>query len=121
VARPRKYTPDVLQAKVNGYFEYCKDNNRKANQQGLSVYLDICLDTINEWVRNEDNKYPEFSETIKKAFSRMSDEFQQRTDAMAIISLKQPCYGGFVDRPDTSAKDVNITVKIANGDEKLVD
>jgi hypothetical protein len=130
--RPRKYadsgvkpaeyvTKAALSDKVEEYFQCCKDNNTKPNKQGLAVFLDVTTETINDWKRNENNNYPEFSFVIKKALDRMSDLFQQRTDAMALLSVNQEDYGGITNRPDTSAKDVNITVKIANGDEKLVD
>lgn len=109
--RPRLFTPELLQEKVNAYFKYCEENDKKANKQGLTVFLDINPDTLIEW-ENEKDKYPEFSETIKKAAARMSDLFQQRVDPMAIISMKQQAYGGFIDRPGMEQHDVEIRVKL---------
>lgn len=112
MGRPRKYTPEDLQTDVNNYFLYCQDNDKRPNIQGLSVYLDIVPDTVYEWLNNPEDKYVEFSSTIKKALAKMSDMFQQRNDPMAIISLKQPNYGGFIDRPGMENKDIEIKVKV---------
>jgi hypothetical protein len=112
MARPMTYTGDILEQKINDYFAYCQDHDRKPNKQGLAVYLNVCSDTVNEWLNNTEDKYNELSGSIKKAMDRMSDEYQQRTDAMAIISMKQPGYGGFIDRPGMEAKDIEIKLKL---------
>ena len=66
---------------------------------------------------NAEGKYDErLSVAIKKAVDRMSDLFQQRTDAMAIISMKQPSYGGFVDRPSNQASEIPIKITISGID-----
>ena len=112
--RPRKY-PDVgeLYAKIEEYFAYCEANKKHPNKQGLAAYLGVVSDTLTEWANNPDGKYGELSVAIKKAYDRMSDLLQQRTDAMAIISLKQPCYGGFIDRPkDTQDIQINVKLKL---------
>lgn|SRR5512145_462762 len=112
MARPFTYTADELETKIAEYFQYCEDKDRKANLQGLAVYLGVCTDTLNEWKNNTEDKYIMLSGPIKKAITKMSDLFQQRTDAMAIISMKQPTYGGFIDRPGMESKDVEIRLKI---------
>ena len=113
VGRPRKY-PDVgeLYAKIDEYFEHCAANKKRPNKQGLAGYLGVVSDTLTEWANNPDGKYGELSVAIKKAYDRISDLLQQRTDAMAIISVKQPCYGGFVDKPNDT-QDVRINVKLS--------
>lgn len=107
-----KYTAEELTSKINDYFQYCSIHERKANKQGLAVYLDVCTDTVNEWLNNHEDRYTELSVCIKKAMDRMADEFQQRIDPMAIISMKQPGYGGFIDRPGMESKDVEIRLKL---------
>jgi len=107
--KPYKYTRAGLETKVNDYFENCLKENRKPNKQGLAVYLNVESETIDEWA-GRDNK---FSPLIRKAYNRMSDMFQQRTDSMAMLSIKQPCYGGFIDKPTASADKMKIDVKIS--------
>lgn len=122
--RPRKYTSNakqteykdlpVLEDKIEDYFASCKDLNKKPNKQGLAVFLGVNTDTLNEWSNNKDNIYDGFSVAIKRACDIMSDMLQQRVDPMAMISVKQPCYGGFIDRPvqDNSNSTVDIVVKL---------
>ena len=61
--RPRKYTEsEIMQKKINNYFEECDKNNEPYTITGLCLVLDICMDTLLEYTKNE-----EFSDTIKKA------------------------------------------------------
>ena len=61
--RPRKYTEsEIMQKKINNYFEECDKNNEPYTITGLCLVLDICRDTLLEYTKNE-----EFSDTIKKA------------------------------------------------------
>ncbi|NCB52729.1 MAG: hypothetical protein EOM54_12770 [Clostridia bacterium] len=107
---PRFYTVKSLETKVNAYFASCAEENKKPNKQGLAVYLNVFSETLDDWAK--ESAFPGFSPVIKKAFNRMSDLFQQRTDSMAMISVRQPCYGGFVDKPAVSADSLRIEVKI---------
>ena len=109
--KPYKYTRETLEMKVNDYFEDCLAENRKPNKQGLAVYLGVESETLDTWA-SRDNR---FSPAIRKAYNRMSDMFQQRTDSMAMLSIKQPCYGGFTDKPAVSADKMKIDVKISGG------
>lgn len=130
--RPRKYPVSgyvetvisdavTLQSKVNAYFADCVEKAQRANKHGLAVYLDVMSQTVDEWRVNKDGRYDEFAPIIKKAHDRITNLFQQRTDAMAIISLKQPCYGGFIDKPVDSNKEININVKLSAEDADLAD
>ncbi len=61
--RPKKYTEvEIMQQKIDKYFFECKQNNEPYTITGLCIALDVCRDTLNEYMKNGD-----FSDTIKKA------------------------------------------------------
>lgn len=61
--RPKKYTEvEIMQQKIDKYFEGCNKNNEPYTVTGLCLALDICRDTLAEYAKKE-----EFSDTIKKA------------------------------------------------------
>lgn len=61
--RPKAYTEvEIMQKKIDQYFEECYKNNEPYTITGLCIALDICRDTLSEYMKKE-----EFSDTIKKA------------------------------------------------------
>lgn len=61
--RPKKYTEvEIMQQKINKYFEECNKNNEPYTVTGLCLALDICRDTLLEYSKDKG-----FSDTIKKA------------------------------------------------------
>lgn len=61
--RPKKYTEvEVMQQKIETYFKKCDLEDEPYTITGLCMSLDICRDTLSEYLKNED-----FSDTIKKA------------------------------------------------------
>ncbi len=61
--RPKKYKEaEIMQQKINKYFEECNKNNEPYTVTGLCLALDICRDTLLEYSKDE-----KFSDTIKKA------------------------------------------------------
>lgn len=61
--RPRKISEKKeLQKKIDDYFEKCNKNKEPYTITGLCIALDICRDTLSEYMKND-----EFSDTIKKA------------------------------------------------------
>ena len=61
--RPKKYTEvEIMQQKINKYFEECNKNNEPYTVTGLCLALDICRDTLLEYSKDK-----RFSDTIKKA------------------------------------------------------
>ena len=61
--RPKKYTEvEIMQQKIDKYFEGCNKSNEPYTVTGICLALDICRDTLAEYAKKE-----EFSDTIKKA------------------------------------------------------
>lgn len=61
--RPRKISEkEELENKIKNYFEECDRNKEPYTITGLCIALDICRDTLSEYMKKD-----EFSDTIKKA------------------------------------------------------
>ncbi len=61
--RPKAYTEvETMQQKINEYFTNCDTNKEPYTITGLCIALEICRDTLSEYMKKE-----EFSDTIKKA------------------------------------------------------
>ena len=61
--RPPKYTEaEIMQQKIDKYFADCVRNKEPYTITGLCIALDLCRDTLSEYMKKE-----EFSDTIKKA------------------------------------------------------
>ena len=61
--RPKAYSEvKEMKEKIDKYFEECNKNHEPYTITGLCIALDICRDTLSEYMKKE-----EFSDTIKKA------------------------------------------------------
>lgn len=61
--RPKKYNDvETMEEKINKYFKECELKQEPYTITGLCLALNICRDTLSEYMKNE-----EFSDTIKKA------------------------------------------------------
>lgn len=61
--RPKAYTEaEIMKQKIDKYFQECEQKNEPYTITGLCIALDICRDTLSEYMKND-----EFSDTIKKA------------------------------------------------------
>lgn len=61
--RPKAYKEvKIMQQKIEKYFQECEQKQEPYTITGLCIALDICRDTLSEYMKNE-----EFSDTIKKA------------------------------------------------------
>lgn len=115
-----KYTKEELNNKCNQYFSQCDDDGKKYTKPGLILYLDIAESTFNLWVSNDKGKYGEVSGVLKRAMLRMQDDLEQRADTMSLFRLKQPCYGGYADKPtEDSGHGLQVNVSFGSGDGKV--
>lgn len=115
-----KYTKEELETKCNQYFSQCNDDGKKYTKPGLILYLDVAESTFHLWVSNDKGKYGEASSVLKRAMLRMQDDLEQRNDTMSLFRLKQPCYGGYADRPrEESGGEVKILVCFGKSGERM--
>lgn len=112
-----KYNAEELQSKYKDYINYCKDVTRKPTWEGFAVFIDVCSETLMNWLNaksEDDRSYnPDVVDTLKKIQDSFVDNLLQRTDVMAVFSLKQSRYGGYADKQqiDTNS-DVNISFNL---------
>jgi hypothetical protein len=109
------YTPEQLEERCNSYFTDCEERERKPTRPGLILWLDMSDDTLRNY---EDGKggYKGLSEPIKKAMRRIQDDLEQRTDTMSLFRLKQPCYGGYTDKPSNDSGQLNVNITFGGGE-----
>lgn len=77
--------------------------------------LNVSVDTMDRWLKGDNDRNRGRRAVIKKALARMSDEIQQRTDAMAIFLLKQPCYGGYSDKASDTTGEGEVHIRVTFG------
>ena len=112
------YTAEELQAKYKDYIDYCRSEPRKPTWEGYAGFIDIASDTLMIWLNaksEEDKAYnPDVVATLKKIQDSFVDNLLQRTDVMAMFSLKQPRYGGYTDKQQvetTGKQSIEVTIK----------
>lgn len=72
--RPKKYTEvEIMQRKIDEYFKECDKKHDPYTITGLCIALDICRDTLSEYIKNK-----EFSDTIKKAKLKVENYLEKR-------------------------------------------
>lgn len=119
-----KYEAEQIKQFCTEYFQYCIDKERKPTIEGLAIHMDITSETLLIWMNadNSDGKEiynPHVSEVLKKARDYLTDNLQQRSDAMAVFSLKQPRYGGYSDKQQIDSNNkTEILFKVAAIGEK---
>jgi hypothetical protein len=114
----QKLTAKALSVKCTDYFAQCDELQRKPTWQGLAGYLNVTSETLSGWLQDEQG---EVCTALKKVTDALSDRLQQRTDAMAMLSIKQPMFGGFLDRTRESGDgQISIHVTVGKGDEEVM-
>lgn len=127
IARPVKYdTVDKLSCAIDKYFTEQAANDKAPTWHSMLLKLDISDDTLLNYRNNKDNKYPGYSEAIKRAERRLSEFWQQfaiehpNLQSYCIFQLKQPHNGGLSDKTEVS-QDVKIQIQIGSGQDKLLE
>ena len=72
--RPKKYTDvEIMQQKIDKYFKECDKKEEPYTVTGLCITLDICRDTLSEYLKNK-----QFSDTIKKAKLKVENYLEKK-------------------------------------------
>lgn len=82
-----------LERKCRLYFEECDSVGRRYTRPGLALALGVDTWTLSRWEESCAGG-PEVKRVLRQAMDRIADGLQQRTDSVASLLLKQPCYGG---------------------------
>jgi hypothetical protein len=58
--------PKQVERRINEYFDFCEENDRKPNMIGMANWLGVSRDTVNSWKRGE-YRNTSHSDLIRKA------------------------------------------------------
>lgn len=72
--RDKQYTPEEFDIKVQAYFSSCIEQKKVPTKGGLALYLDLTRESLGDY----ESKYEEYSDTIKKAYTLIEEEWVQR-------------------------------------------
>lgn len=64
--------PKQVESRINEYFNYCIDNDRKPNMVGMANWLGVDRDTLNSWKRGE-YRGSTHSDVIKRAVGMLEE------------------------------------------------
>lgn len=95
VEEPVKRPPGAarLEQKCRQYFDACDSAGRRYTRPGLALALGVDSWTLSRWEEGDPGG-TQVRRVLRRAMDRIADGLQQRTDSVASLLLKQPCYGG---------------------------
>lgn len=102
-----------FRAKCRGYFDACDQEGRRYTRPGLLVALDLSERRAEGLLHSKGSKYSEQAEILRKGLLRIIDALEQREDSKSLFLLKQPCYGGYREKPEESGGGGTLDVKIS--------
>lgn len=121
-----KYRADELEEAIRKCMAYCNDHNEPPVDFVLHMFTSISNDTMSNYLkwaeemeqgkREPDSEVMRASEVIKK-WQEFKTVFWARVGindpklaAFAIFNLKQPCNGGYTDKPVGAVGNVEIVI-----------
>ena len=106
----RKGAPTVadLEARSQAYFDACDQTGRRYTRPGLLVALGITEATAQAWLGKRGGR----AEVLRRGLLRVMDDLEQRDDAKSLFLLKQPCYGGYRDKPEDTGGGGALEVRV---------
>jgi len=114
--RPRKYSEqEVLQTKIDEYFNMCDDKEKPYTITGLCLYLDIDRSTLLRYEEKE-----EYCNTIKRAKNKIENYVEE----MSLIGKLNPTVSIFNLKNNFNWKDkteieTNQNIKVDNPYKEL--
>ena len=94
--RSRLPTAPELEQRSAAYFAACDEAGRRYTRPGLLVALGITEPVAQRWLGQSGGR----ADVLRRGLLRVMDDLEQRDDAKSLFLLKQPCYGGYRDKPE---------------------
>ncbi len=106
--------PEEIREKCSEYLSRCDESGRRPTWQGLAGEMGVTSDILNTCLSEGGPS----GEALRMAADAISDRLQQKSDSMSVLAIKQPVFGGFMDRgrPDGEGK-LNIVVTVGGKGE----
>ncbi|MDM0716575.1 terminase small subunit [Clostridium perfringens] len=124
--RPLKFkSPEELQAKIDAYYEWAKENKKHITITGLAWFLDTNRQTLLRYEEDDSELLKSVSEdvrqafrdTVKRAKARIEMEYEEslynKNSAVGAIFTLKNNYN-YVDKQEVSQKVENIEVKLGD-------
>ncbi len=105
---------DALRTVCDAYFDACDEAGRRYTRPGLLLALDLTEEEAQLWLT--DKKFAPQAAELRRGLMRIIDALEQRDDTRSLFLLKQPCYGGYRDKPDEGKGGV-VEVRISFQEE----
>lgn len=124
--RPLKFkSPEELQAKIDAYYEWAKENKKHITITGLAWFLDTNRQTLLRYEEEDSELLKSVSEdvrqafrdTVKRAKARVEMEYEEslynKNSAVGAIFTLKNNYN-YVDKQEVAQKVENIEVKLGD-------
>ena len=124
--RPLKFkSPEELQAKIDAYYEWAKENKKHITITGLAWFLDTNRQTLLRYEEDDSELLKSVSEdvrqafrdTVKRAKARIEMEYEEslynKNSAVGAIFTLKNNYN-YVDKQEIAQKVENIEVKLGD-------
>ncbi|HHL2038299.1 TPA: terminase small subunit [Clostridium perfringens] len=124
--RPLKFkSPEELQAKIDAYYEWAKENKKHITITGLAWFLDTNRQTLLRYEEDDsellksvsENVRQAFRDTVKRAKARIEMEYEEslynKNSAVGAIFTLKNNYN-YVDKQEVAQKVENIEVKLGD-------
>lgn len=124
--RPLKFkSPEELQAKIDAYYEWAKENKKHITITGLAWFLDTNRQTLLRYEEDDSELLKSVSEdvrqafrdTVKRAKARIEMEYEEslynKNSAIGAIFTLKNNYN-YVDKQEVAQKVENIEVKLGD-------
>lgn len=124
--RPLKFkTPEELEAKIESYYEWAKENKKHITITGLAWFLDTNRQTLLRYEEDDSELLKSVSEdvrqafrdTVKRAKARIEMEYEEslynKNSAVGAIFTLKNNYN-YVDKQEVAQKVENIEVKLGD-------
>ncbi|HAT4117495.1 TPA: hypothetical protein I9Z52_002915 [Clostridium perfringens] len=124
--RPLKFkSPEELQAKIDAYYEWAKENKKHITITGLAWFLDTNRQTLIRYEEDDSELLKSVSEdvrqafrdTVKRAKARIEMEYEEslynKNSAVGAIFTLKNNYN-YVDKQEVAQKVENIEVKLGD-------
>ncbi|WP_415283841.1 terminase small subunit [Clostridium perfringens] len=124
--RPLKFkSPEELQAKIDAYYEWAKENKKHITITGLAWFLDTNRQTLLRYEEDDSELLKSVSEdvrqafrdTVKRAKARIEMEYEEslynKNSAVGAIFTLKNNYN-YVDKQEVAQKVESIEVKLGD-------
>lgn len=92
-------TKAAAQRRIRDYLKQCDEKGRRPTRPGLRAALGVSEAEM-EAIEAGRGRWRELREIVGGAMDRIRDELEQGQGNVSLLLLKQPCYGGYTDKPE---------------------